>query len=120
MNGDIDVYLNQIETKSIATQRIVKFNIGGTIFATFASTICKKIPKPYLNTNGFYRPNLLERILLGDVKPILDDQKCIFMDRSSKYFDCILDYLRASNTNEDFFLPKNKIFLKLCYKMKFI
>jgi hypothetical protein len=112
MNGDIDVFLNQIEIKSITSQRIVKFNIGGTIFATFASTICKKIPKPYLSTNGFYRPNLLERILLGDVKPILDDQKCIFMDRSSKYFDCILDYLRASNTNEDFFLPKNKIFLK--------
>ena len=109
MELSFDGYSNHVESESTQKQRIISFNIGGTIFATFYSTICKKIPKPY--SNNFYQSNLLEKIVLGQVSATYDDQN-IFMDRNPQYFNQILDYLRMSNTNEDFILPKNKTILK--------
>jgi len=90
---------------------IVKFNIGGTVFSTFRTTISKKILKPSL-LKEFYASNLLEHMMKGEIEVTYDEYQTIFIDRSPKYFNYILDYLRTANTNEEFILPKNKIFLQ--------
>jgi hypothetical protein len=82
---------------------IVKFNVGGTIFATYLSTITKKINK--INGDGFYEPNLLQGLVSGLTDVKFDNNKDIFIDRNPKYFHYILDYLRMANTNATFKYP---------------
>ena len=81
---------------------IVKFNIGGTIFSTYISTITKKILKP--NSSELYAPNLLERLLKDEEK--YDENRAIFIDRNPQHFNHMLDFLRLVNkyklpTDED-------------------
>ena len=103
---------NSLSNKSINSHEIVKFNIGGTVFSTLMSTITKKILKPGTKSVKFFRKNMLEHLVSGKVPAPYDEQGCIFIDRSAKYFYYILDYLRMANTNEYLNLPRNKTFLK--------
>ena len=87
----------------LVTSDIVKFNVGGTTFATYLTTITKKILKN--NGDGFYEPNLLEALVSGLIDVKYDDNKAIFIDRNPQYFNYILNYLRMANTNETFKYP---------------
>ena len=84
---------------------IVCFNVGGQVFATFKSTLNKKIKKIDANNSNddeeYYDPNLLHGLLSGLAKVKLDKNGAVFIDRNPKYFNLILDYLRLSNINED-------------------
>lgn len=78
---------------------IVKFNVGGTKFFTYRSTICKKLRKIAPRTD-FYRTNLLEE-LLNDPNTELNQENEIFIDRNSHYFNYILDFLRLIKIDEN-------------------
>jgi hypothetical protein len=97
----------KIKKSSSDENDIVKFNVGGTVFSTFKATISKKIPKPSL-LKEFYGSNLLENMMNGEIDVTYDENQTIFIDRSSKHFNYILDYLRTANTAEDFNMPKKK------------
>ena len=102
------------KSKSVAFKEldILKLNIGGQIFSTFKSTVTKKIPNAKKKSNEFYEPNLLEKMINDEIEVIHDESNCIFIDRSPKYFNYVLDYLRIANTSQELNLPKNKAFLK--------
>ena len=89
----------------VVTADIVKFNVGGTTFATYLTTITKKILKN--NGTGYYEPNLLEGLVSGLIEVKYDDNKAIFIDRNPQYFHYILDYLRMAGSNETFKYPAN-------------
>jgi hypothetical protein len=100
----------ELNKDDLPNEKIVNFNIGGTIFSCFLSTITKKIKNP--QSNEFYEPNLLELIVNGDVSTKRDQEKRFFIERSPKYFDYVLSYLRLANTDEHMNLIKTKVFLK--------
>lgn len=90
---------------------IVRFNVGGTMFATSKSNITKKIstcpdspgPSDNLeNVDQYYEPNLLEGLINGLTDAKRDSSEAIFIDRSPKYFDTILNFLRCANTSHKF------------------
>lgn len=86
---------------------IVRFNIGGKVYATYKSTIAKQIKNPN-SENEFYGPNLLEGLASGLASVRLDDLNAIFIDRNNYYFDYVLDFLRNANSNYEFKLPTSK------------
>ncbi|CCD68452.1 BTB domain-containing protein [Caenorhabditis elegans] len=63
------------------TDEKIRLNIGGTIFETSKSTLTK--------FDGFFK-TLLET----DIPIQKDDSNCIFIDRSPRHFEKILNYLR--------------------------
>jgi len=93
---------NNTQSSSLsAEEEIVKFNVGGTLFSTSRSTITKRI-------NNISRLNLLEELITNKVKPTLDENNIIFIDRNPKYFHYILDYLRITDSDYDYHLSTNK------------
>ncbi|CAL2033840.1 unnamed protein product [Caenorhabditis brenneri] len=60
---------------------IVKLNIGGTVFQTAKSTVTK--------FDGFFKT-----MLETDIPITKDESGAIFIDRSAKYFDVILNFMR--------------------------
>ena len=103
--NDIYKVENMMIKYPVVKSDIVKFNVGGTIFAIFLSTITKKIKKS--NGDGFYEPNLLQGLVSGLTDVKFDENNAIFIDRNPKYFHYILDYLRMANTNATFKYPTN-------------
>lgn len=92
---------------------IVKFNVGGTIFSTYRSTLTKRIKK--FNSEEYYDPHLLNGLIMGLTDVKLDDNNAIFIDRNPDYFNFVLDYLRsvgATETVQKFNLPKDEDVLK--------
>ncbi|CAF1098359.1 unnamed protein product [Brachionus calyciflorus] len=89
---------------SLEKPEIIKLNIGGTIFSTLKSTLTKQIRD---KDGHSYPPNIFESILEGYSKPILDENEAIFIDRSPKYFDHILDYLRNVDFNNNYTLTED-------------
>ena len=101
---------------------IVRFNVGGTVFATSRSNIIKKISKPAVKIEAtgsgrsspadeadkldqvdqYFEPHMLQGLVSGIVEVKLDSTGAIFIDRNPKYFDVILDYLRAAGTGKPF------------------
>jgi hypothetical protein len=94
---------------------IVKFNVGGTQFATFKSTLTKKIRKPSNedddkkatsaaadNKVQYYEPHMLECMMNGMTKVMKDSNDVIFINRDPDYFKIILSYLRAIEDEEEF------------------
>ncbi|CCD64930.1 BTB domain-containing protein [Caenorhabditis elegans] len=69
----------------------VKLDVGGTIFKTSKSTLTK--------FDGFFRTMLGSGIGLN-----VDESGCIFIDRSPKHFDLILNFMRDGCLA----LPKNE------------
>ncbi|CCD64944.1 BTB domain-containing protein [Caenorhabditis elegans] len=74
---------------------IVKLDVGGTIFKTSKSTLTK--------FNGFFKT-----MLECDIGLKLDESGCIFIDRSPKHFDLILNFMRDG----DVALPNCELKLK--------
>lgn len=68
------------------SNKIIKFNVGGTIFSTFQKTI--------LSSNG--KDSLLEGVLLDKE---IDKSRELFFDRNPFYFNYILNYLRNGELN---------------------
>lgn len=89
---------------------IVKFNIGGKVFATYKSTIEQKIKNPNSYDYEFYGPNLLE-VLSSSSNIKLDESNAIFIDRNNHYFDYILDYLRTVSSGNEYKVPTDKTLL---------
>jgi hypothetical protein len=50
----------------------------------------------------YYEPHLLELMMIGIVKVVKDPTGAIFINRNPKYFEYILDYLRAVEDEEEF------------------
>ncbi|CAL2033839.1 unnamed protein product [Caenorhabditis brenneri] len=68
-------------TEMTNDQPIVKLNIGGTVFQTSKSTLTK--------FDGFFKT-----MLETDIPITKDESGAIFIDRSAKYFDVILNFMR--------------------------
>ena len=87
---------------------ILQFNVGGTKFATYRSTVNKRVKNP--NSLNCYEPNLLQALAttITQVEEETSIKKFIFIDRNPKYFSYLLDYLRMANTDEKFELPTGK------------
>jgi len=62
--------------------KVVTINVGGTKFQTLKRTIMKEWD------------SYLARLLRGDTHQVIDPQGCYFVDRSPKYFEYVLNYLR--------------------------
>lgn len=92
---------------------IVYFNVGGSSFSTYKSNLIKKRKEndPYYNSSSYFKA-----LVDGLIKINYNNKNEIFIDRSPKYFDLILDYLRTLNTNETFELPQNSEILEGFYK----
>ena len=88
----------------VPPSEVIRFNIGGTIFATLKSTIEHKMKKEDCNTN--YGPTLFQLLISGLLKPIYDESKAIFIDRSPRYYNYIFDYLRAIKAGKSYEIPK--------------
>ncbi|CAL2033907.1 unnamed protein product [Caenorhabditis brenneri] len=71
---------------SSSTDNIVKLDIGGTVFKTSKSTLTK--------FDGF-----IKTMLETDVPITKDKSDCIFIDRSAKHFDKILNFMRDGNVD---------------------
>lgn len=80
---------------------IIHLNIGGKRFSTLRTTLTKKIARK-LHANNFYKLSLFDGILGGYLVPKYDEQNAIFIDRNSRHFNLILDYLRTVNTENEF------------------
>ncbi|CCD64912.1 BTB domain-containing protein [Caenorhabditis elegans] len=65
---------------------IVKLNVGGTVFQTSKSTLTM--------IDGFFK-----MMLESDIPLQKDDSNCIFIDRSPKHFDIILNFLRDGDVD---------------------
>jgi hypothetical protein len=68
----------------MAASEIVKLNVGGQRFYTTRRTL---LPPT--------RPNFFHGLLDGRLPAVLDEGGCYFIDRSPKYFECVLQYLRS-------------------------
>lgn len=69
--------------------KIVGINVGGTVFSTTRETL------------GRFRPSYLASIVSGDFGVTLDADGNIFLDRSPRYFEKILNYLRDPTAPQD-------------------
>ena len=61
---------------------VIHLNVGGRLFATKIETLLK------------YKNSMLGEMFNGENTPDKDKDGCYFIDRSGKYFDHILNYLR--------------------------
>ena len=89
----------------VVDSKVVKLNIGGKKFSTYKANLEKKIAKP--NADEFYGPSVLQGLLSGMAEINYDEDQDIFIDRSPRYFDKILNYLRIANTDEIYELPSS-------------
>lgn len=67
----------------MADAKILRFNVGGQLFATSSST---------LKAGG---ESFFSGLLSGRMESARDEKGAYFIDRSPKYFDCILQFLRT-------------------------
>lgn len=82
--------------------RLIHFNVGGTVFSMLESTIAVK---------GSY----FESILSTDISCIRDKDGNIFIDRSPVYFSLILDYLRSGEIVLDVGTNRNLLLTEINY-----
>ena len=75
---------DQVNELLKSSSEIVKLNVGGKKFQTRKETILNK------------SDSLLARIIESERVDLNEE---LFFDRSSKYFHCILDYLRFNKIN---------------------
>lgn len=66
-----------------ADRRLVRFNVGGQSFATYASTL------------RAYPDCLLARMVDGNFAPVLTEDGSFFVDRDGSRFGFIIDYMRG-------------------------
>jgi hypothetical protein len=116
-NNKLHVLVKNINPISDPIDEIVKFNVGGKVFATFKSTIKKRIRNLNYDVsdenNEYYGPNLLECLITGLVQVKTDENNAFFIDRNNQYFDYILDYLRMTETDHnEFKLPFDRQLVK--------
>ena len=107
---DRDNIVEMIKTISMNGTDIIVFNLSGTRFETYFSTISKRIRKldSIESADDYYSPNLLQSLASGMVQnEKRDKNEPIFIDRNPKHFNEILDYLRTANTDEIFEPPTN-------------
>ncbi len=71
----------------------IKINVGGVVFETLKSTLTKRIKK--MESFGYYPNSLLYDLVNANCNINLDKDDSIFIDRSSKYFNYVLSYLRS-------------------------
>ncbi|XP_060575891.1 BTB/POZ domain-containing protein Tiwaz-like [Ruditapes philippinarum] len=68
----------------MASSEIVKLNVGGVVYTTTTSTLCK------------YPNSMLGAMFNGSMSTNLDENGCVFIDRDGELFKYILNYLRSS------------------------
>ncbi|RNA15584.1 BTB POZ domain-containing KCTD21 [Brachionus plicatilis] len=111
-----DNMIKQFKKYETIESDIVKLNVGGTMFSTLKTTLTKKIED---KDGKLYLPNMFESLVDGFVKPKYDENKAIFIDRNSKYFGSILDYLRMANTDFEYELASSIDKTELLKEAKF-
>lgn len=70
----------------LSTNNKVKLNIGGSVFATTISTLCRE-------------QSMFTGLFGGQFTPELDEWGAVFVDRDAGYFPYILNYLRDGKLN---------------------
>ena len=118
--NDNDKIMDKFKKFETIESKIVKLNVGGTLFSTMRSTLIKKIKDE--ETGNFYQPSIFEgelfkiyiiyyiiflflkhcTFLKGYIEIKYDENKAIFIDRNPKHFGYILDYLRMANNENEF------------------
>ncbi|KAH9494663.1 hypothetical protein Btru_020471, partial [Bulinus truncatus] len=78
----LDKNTNKILVHTGTTNEIIRFNVGGSIFETYRSTL-RAIPKSPLASDSFLS------------KHFRDTQKDYFFDRDPEIFHCVLNYFRT-------------------------
>ena len=63
---------------------IVKLNVGGEVYTTTRSTLCK------------FPHSMLGAMFNGSMTPSMDENSCFFIDRDGQLFKFILNFLRSS------------------------
>ncbi|KAL9651484.1 hypothetical protein ABK040_001431 [Willaertia magna] len=96
-----------------SNDEIVKFNIGGQPFCFLRETICSKIKNPNYGKDEnieeeYFESTYLERLVLSDNTVTLIDNDYIFIDRDSKLFHYIANYIRNKGNLEEYELPKEE------------
>jgi hypothetical protein len=93
---------------SFKSRQIIKLNVGGKFFQTLRKTLTFK---QTLNdsSDSINDNNVFDDMVNDRMDFVYDDQNdAIFLDRSPKCFEFILDYLRKANSYTDqFFLPSD-------------
>ncbi len=101
--------LEMMKTFSVSDSEIVTFNVGGQTFATYYSTLGKRIRNFSNDPKDPYERNLLQGLASSLVQTTRDKNDAIFLDRDPKYFQAILNFLRTIGSPlEKFDLPENK------------
>ncbi len=72
---------------SLSSSSIVRLNVGGMRFATTAATL------------GSRGENMLTRMLATDVNVARDETGALFLDRSGRLFELVLEFLRTGRTD---------------------
>lgn len=68
----------------MSSSEIVKLNVGGMIYTTTKSTLCK------------YPNSMIGAMFNGSMSTSLDENGCVFIDRDGELFKYVLNYLRSS------------------------
>jgi hypothetical protein len=88
----VDILTN---TPTFAAMSVIKFNVGGRIFATTYKTLTNKGPNKLSRLYDIHSkkhgPNNNTE---SEIEYILDDNGYLFIDRDPRLFELILNYLR--------------------------
>lgn len=68
----------------MTNSNVVKLNVGGEIYTTTISTLCK------------YPDSMIGAMFNGSLSTSLDEYGCVFIDRDGELFKYVLNYLRSS------------------------
>lgn len=79
----------------LSSNNKVKLNIGGSVFATTISTLCRE-------------QSMFTALFGGQFTPELDEWGAVFVDRDAGYFPYILNYLRDGKLNMNDLSPAEK------------
>lgn len=85
---------------SNSEEKVIELNVGGSIYASFKSTLVDQFPNSKL-------ANLVVQYLQQPSEVLIDSNKRLFIDRNGTLFRFILDYLRCKKNKESKFnLPE--------------
>jgi hypothetical protein len=96
---------------NLKSRQIIRFNVGGKLFETLQETLAKKLNN---SSDSINDNHVLDDIVNDRVDFVYDERNdAIFLDRSPKCFEFILNYLRKADSYTDqFFLPTDLYLLK--------
>ncbi|KAH3759223.1 hypothetical protein Pelo_8951 [Pelomyxa schiedti] len=90
------------------SNRLVKLNVGGTLFTTSDTTLSRGGPHNFLTT-------LVAKSASSDISVVRDDSGALFIDRPPRVFAVVLDYLRTGVMHVPPGLPRSAVMAELSF-----